>query len=128
VRRIAGIVQEALEVPGGWKKRKWVEAVAIKHDMAWQTIYKWIKKYKKKGLAGLKHSKKNAGKPRAWTPDAIDWWVGLCLKREHREIARDALYDILIIEAYKNNWKIGCYESAMWWLNKKIKSIGPKKG
>lgn len=120
VRRIAGVVQEALEVPGGWKKRKWVEAVAIKNDTTWQTIYKWIKKYEKKGLAGLKHSKKNGGEPRAWTPAAIDWWVGLCLKKEHRKIAKDALYDVLIIEAHKNGWKIGCYESAMWWLNKRV--------
>lgn len=120
VRRIAGIIQEALDVPAGWKKRKWIEAVAIKHDTTWQTIYKWIKKYEKKGLTGIKHCKKNGGEPRVWTPAAIDWWVGLCLKREHRKIARDALYDILIIEAHKNNWKIGCYESAMWWLNKRV--------
>jgi len=120
VRRIAGIVQEALEVPRGWKKSKWMQAVAVKHDTTKPTIYKWIKKYKKQGLAGLQHRKSNRGQPKAWTPEAIDFWVGLCLKRENRKIAKDALYyDILVPEAHKLGWKIGTYESALQWYNKK---------
>jgi putative transposase len=119
VRRIAGIVQDALEVPAGWKKSKWIDAVAIKHDTTRPTIYKWIKKYKKGGLSGLQHTKPNKGKPKKWTPEAIDWWIGLCLKREHRKIAKDALYEILTAEAQKRGWNIGGYESALGWCKKK---------
>ena len=119
VRRIARIVQEALDVPASWKKSKWIDATAVKHDTTRPTIYKWIKKYRKQGLSGLAHTKSNRGRPKVWAPEAIDWWVGLCLRREHRKIAKDALYDILIIEAEKKGWRIGCYESALSWYNKK---------
>jgi putative transposase len=120
VRRIAGIVQDALDVPRGWKKSKWIDAVAIKHGTTRPTIYKWIKKYKKEGLTGLQHTKSNKGKPKKWTPEAIDWWIGLCLKQEHRKIAKDALYEILTVEAQKRGWSIGVYESALGWYNKKV--------
>ncbi len=120
VKRIARIIQEALSVPRGWKKTKWINHVALKHNTTKATIYKWKKKYEKQGLAGIKHTKKNCGYPKAWTHDAINYWIGLCLKREHRKIAKDALYDILVMEAQKRGWKIGGYESALWWLNKRI--------
>jgi len=120
VRRLANMVQESLAVPTGWKKSKWIRAVALKHGTTHQTLYKYIKKYRARGLAGLQHTKKNRGKPRAWQKESLDWWVGLCLKREHRKIAKDALYDILIIEAQKRGWKIGCYESALQWYTKKV--------
>lgn len=112
VQRIARIVQEALDVPKGWKKSKWINAVAVRHDTTRPTIYKWINKYQKKGLVGLSHRKSNRGKPKVWTPEAIDWWVGLCLK--HQRVAKDALYfDTLIPEAGKRGWKIGGYRSAL---------------
>jgi len=120
VRRLANMVQEALTVPRGWKKSKWIRAVAGKHDITHQTLYKYIKRYRAQGLAGLEHTKSNRGAPRAWQAESLDWWVGLCLKREHRKIAKDALYDILIIEAQKQGWKIGCYESALQWHHKKV--------
>ena len=118
VRRIARIVQEALDVPRGWKKSKWINAVAIKYDTTRPTIYKWIKKYQKQGLSGLQHTKGNKGVPKKWTPEALDYYVGLCLK--HHKIAKDALYyDILVPHARKEGWIIGGYESALGWYNKK---------
>lgn len=121
VQKSSKIVQEALDVPRGWKKRTWIEAVAVKHDTTVSTIYRKIQKYQKGGLAGLKHSKPKQAK--AWTPEAIDWWVGLCLKKEHRKLMKDGkkiLYAILQEEANKRGWDIGGYESALWWLKKKI--------
>jgi len=113
------IVQEALNVPSGWKKRAWIEAVAVKHDTSFQTVYRYIKKYEKRGLAGLRHTKSNKNQPKSWTPEAVDWWVGLCLKREHRKVAKDELYGILSIEAHRRGWRIGGYESALWWFRQK---------
>ncbi|MFH2011706.1 MAG: Mu transposase C-terminal domain-containing protein [Pseudomonadota bacterium] len=121
VQKSSRIVQEALNVPRGWKKREWIEAVALKHDTTISTIYRKIQKYEKGGLAGLKHSKPKQAK--TWTPEAIDWWVGLCLKKEHRKLAKDGkkkLYAILQEEATKRGWDIGGYESALWWLKKRV--------
>ena len=121
VQRSSRLVQEALDVPQGWKKRKWIEAVAIKNDTTVSTIYRKIQKYQKGGLAGLKHSKPRRAK--AWSPEAIDWWVGICLKKEHRKLMKDGkkiLYAILREEAKKRGWDIGGYESALWWLKKMV--------
>ena len=113
------IVTEAQNVPQGWKGRAWVADVASRHNTTVSTVYRQIKKYSDKGLAGLKHTKGDR-KPRAWTPEAIDWWVGLCLKREHRNMAKDALYANLVAKSVEMGWKVGSYESALWWLSKKI--------
>jgi len=120
VGKWAKILQEATQIPKGWKKRKWIEAVAVKHDTSFQTIYRRIKAYDRKGLAGLKHTKSNRDLPKAWTTEAIDFWVGLCIKREHRKIAKDALYGMLTVEAAKRGWDIGGYESALWWHRKRV--------
>jgi putative transposase len=120
VRRIANMVQDALCVPSGIKKSKWIRMTAQKHDIHHTTLYKYIKRYQKQGLAGLMHVKKNRGKPRAWDDEALDYWIGLCLKREHRKIAKDALYNILAAEAEKRGWRIGSYESALGWYNEKV--------
>lgn len=120
VRRIAGIVHEALKAPRGVKKRAWIEQVAARHGMAFQTVYRHIAKYEKQGLAGLKHTKGNRRQPKAWTPEAIDWWVGLCLKKEHRKMAKDVLYAILQQEARTRDWQVGGYRSALWWLEKRV--------
>lgn len=118
--RIVKIVQEAMDVPRGWKRRAWVEAVALKHDTTFQTVYLYINKYKKKGLAGLQHTKSTRKRPKAWTPEAVDFWIGLCLKKEHRKVAKDVLYGILATEARKRGWKVGGYRSALWWYEKKV--------
>jgi len=119
VAKWSRIVTEAQNVPQGWKCRAWVEDVAKRYNTTASTIYRQIKKYDEKGLAGLKHTK-GESKPRAWTPEAIDWWVGLVIKREHRNMAKDALYATLVAKSVEMNWDIGCYESALWWLNKKV--------
>jgi len=114
------IIQEAQNPPRGYKRRAWIEAVAVRHNCDWRTIYKKIRLYEKKGLIGLAHHKSTKGKPKVWTPDALDFWVGLNLKRHHRKIAADELYKYLRIEARKRNWQAGSYESALWWLKKKL--------
>jgi len=120
--KILAILRECEDVPRNWAtgKRKWIESVAMRHNVTWQSIYKWMKKYEQKGIAGLRHTKSYADSPRNWTPDAVDFWVSLCGKREHRDANRRALYDnILIIEASRRGWTIGKYESANWWFKKK---------
>jgi len=120
ITRCVRIVQEAMKTPRGWKKRAWIEAVALKHDTTAATIYRYIKRYKKKGLAGLKHTKPTQkDNPKSWTPEAIDFWLGLCLKKEHRKISKDQLYRLLVVEASKRTWRIGSYRSALWWFEKK---------
>lgn len=114
------IIQEAQNPPRGHKRRPWIEAVAVRHNCDWRTIYKKIKIYEKKGLIGLVHRKLTRGKPKVWTPDALDFWVGLNLKRYQRHISVEELYKYLNIEAYKRSWKIGSKESALWWLTKRL--------
>ena len=120
IKRWVKIVQEAQRVPKGWKKRAWIEAVAVKYGTTFQTVYRYLKKYKERGIAGLKHTKKSKDQPRTWSPDAVDFWVGLVLKREHRKIDKKVLYVILREEAAKRGWQIGGYASAMWWLKKRV--------
>ncbi|MBN1830264.1 MAG: Mu transposase C-terminal domain-containing protein [Deltaproteobacteria bacterium] len=120
-RRILEILREAEAVPSGWKKRAWIESVALRYDVTFQSIYRWIKKYEKKGIAGIRHTKSSKGKPRAWDPEAVDHWIGLCLKREHRKIDHRTLYhDCLVVEAARRGWQIGSYESALWWYEKRV--------
>lgn len=79
------IVQEAMNKPQGYKKRAWINEVAERNNTTASTIYRKISKYKKAGLSGLKHTKHNGQiVPKAWDQEAIDWWVGLNLKKEHR--------------------------------------------
>lgn len=119
VAKWSRIVTEAQRVPQGWKGRAWVEDVAKRHNTTASTVYRQIKKYDEKGLAGLRHTKGDR-KPRAWTPEAVDFWVGLCLKREHRNMAKDALYATLVAKSVEMGWKVGTYESALWWFGKKV--------
>lgn len=118
---IVEIVGEAENVPPGYKKTKWVQMVAIRYSRNPATIYRYMRRYDRAGLAGLKHRKSTGGTPRSWNPpEAIDFWVGLCLKREHRNISKEALYECLMIEANKRGWRIGSYRSALWWFDKRV--------
>lgn len=125
IRRILAILREVDDMPRHWSKgkRKYIEAVAIKHSVTWPTIYKWMAKFEKKGIAGVRHTKSYKNEPRKWTPEAVDFWVGLCLKREHRHINRRDLYDILLVESDRREWNIGGYESANWWYEKKANPL-----
>jgi len=122
VKEILGILRETEAVPKDWTlgKRKWIEHVAAKNKIGWQTIYRWQAKYEKCGIAGVEHRKSTRDNPKAWSPEALDWWISLCLKPSHRKIDLKALYeDVLIIEAQRRDWRIGCKESAVWWFNKR---------
>jgi len=121
IRRILAIMREVDDIPRTWAKgrRKWIEAVAIKNEVTWQGIYRWIHKYEKRGIAGLRHEKSTKNQPKKWTPEAIDFWVSLCGKREHRHINRKDLFEILIIEAQRRQWQIGEIASANWWFQKR---------
>lgn len=121
IRDILAILREAEAMPRDWRegKRKWIDQVAARHECAFQTVYRWLGKYRQKGIAGLRHTKASKDKPKTWTPEAIDFWVGLCAKREHRNMDRKDLYLELQIEAQRRQWTIGTYESALWWFRKK---------
>ena len=121
IAKILAILRDVDEMPRDWTKgkRKWVELLAVKYDVTFQSIYRWMKKYDKKGIAGICHRKSTNGLPKKWHPDALEYWISLCLKREHRKIDKKDLYDILIIEARRHRWEIGKYESAMWWFEKR---------
>jgi putative transposase len=120
VGSIARIVQEANSPDPGYKKSKWIELIAIRHNMSVAQIYRYLKRYNQAGLAGLKHRKNTRGRVRSWTPEALDFWVGLCLKREHKDISKDKLYECLTIEARRRGWQIGGYRSALWWFDKRV--------
>lgn len=123
VSKILTVLRDVDGMPWDWTKgkRKWIELIAVKHEVAFQTIYRWIKKYDKKGIGGICHRKSTRGLPRKWSSDALIYWTSLCLKPEHRHIDKRDLYDILKIEARERgrNWQIGGYESALWWFEKR---------
>jgi putative transposase len=116
VQRKARIVEEALAVPGGWGSDKWVQHIAEKYEISRTCVYRYIGRHKKKGLCGLDHTKKNKGEPKAWTPEALNHWIGLCVKREHRKINKKSLYLELQIEANRRGWRIGGLGSGLWQL------------
>ncbi|MEN6422071.1 MAG: DNA-binding protein, partial [Smithella sp.] len=47
IAKILGILREVDAIPRDWSngKRKWIEAVAMRHAVQWQSIYRWMKKY-----------------------------------------------------------------------------------
>jgi putative transposase len=120
VGEIAQIVQEAERVPAGCKRSRWIDMVARRYGKAPATVYRYLQKYERAGLAGLKHRKRTRGQARSWTPEAIDFWLGLVLKKEHRKISKESLFECLQYEAAKRGWQIGGYRSALWWLDKRL--------
>ncbi|MCX5822409.1 MAG: Mu transposase C-terminal domain-containing protein, partial [Deltaproteobacteria bacterium] len=122
VAKILAVLREVDAMPRDFAQGAdaWKNYVALTHGVAKQSIYRWIQKFDKRGIAGLEHRKSNAGKSKAWSSEALDFWIGLTLKPEHRKIDLSALYeDALLIEAGRRGWDIGCYESAVWWHRKK---------
>lgn len=122
VAKILAILREVDAMPREWTKGAdaWKKHVALMHQVAPQSVYRWMKKYDKRGIAGIEHRKATREQPKAWTREALDFWVGLCLKPAHRKIDLSALYeDALVIEAHRRGWNIGCYDSARWWYRKK---------
>ena len=122
VARILAVLREVEAMPREWQKGKdaWIRHVAAKYDCGRQTVYRWIQKYDKRGIAGIEHRKSSREKPKAWTSEALDTWIGMCLKPEHRKMTLRALYDDrLILEAQRRGWMIGCYASAVWWYERR---------
>jgi putative transposase len=116
------IVHQVLNMPGYWTKGKrlWVEKVAKDNKQSFQNVYRLIGKYKKGGALALEHTKSNSGEPTKWTKEALNWWLGMALKQGHENISLKALYeDALVVEAHRQCWNIGCYESAIWWFRQK---------
>jgi len=121
VAKILAILREVDEIPWDWTKgkRKWIGLVALKHDVTFQSVYRYIKRYEAKGIGGICHRKNTKGRAKVWHPDALQFWISICLKREHRHIDKRDLYDHLIIEADRRGWTIGGYGSAIWWYDKR---------
>jgi putative transposase len=117
---IERIVQEALNVPDNYGKCDWANVVAHKYGVSRASVYRYLRKFKETGLAGLRHTKSTKGKPRAWTPEALEFWLGLSLKREHRKISKKALYQALQNEAKKRGWNIGSRKNAYWHLKQRV--------
>ena len=126
VTKILAIVRKGDSMPRTWTKGRsaWISHVAAIHNVAVQSIYRWMKKYNQRGIAGLEHRKSNVGEPKAWTPAALNWWIGQALLPANRKIDLRSLYkDVLIIEAQRRGWHIGCWSSAAWWLREKSRSM-----
>jgi putative transposase len=117
---IARFVQEALRPQNGTGKTKHLRALALREGIHLSTAQRWMKTYREKGHAGLKHTKSTRGQSRAWDEAAIDFWTGLCLKGPHRKIDKGPLYECLCLEAAKRSWRIGSYSSALWWYRKRV--------
>lgn len=112
------ILKDGENHPPGVPKTASRRAAALKAGIDYRTYLYWLNKYNKGGPQGLKHIKSNKGEPRTWDQEAIDFWIGLCLKKAHRKIDKASLYEILCVEAAKKGWRIGGYNSAMWWHRK----------
>jgi len=112
VGRKTRITLDALNVPSGYKKSKWLQEVADSHGVDRSTVYRYLEKYKEGKSQALRHTKSTKGRAIAWTPEALRRWQGLALKREHRHISLKSLYRILVNEANEKGWKTGGYSNA----------------
>jgi putative transposase len=123
VAKCVKIVQDAQNIPKGWKKRAWIEHVARENELkSFQQVYRYLEIYREKGIAGFHHVKSTRKQPKSWSQEAVDFWIGLCLKKEHRKLSKDGkkqLYSYLQEEAQVRKWDIGGYESALWWFKKR---------
>jgi len=120
IKRKLAALRDLDNIPFGWTKNQCLQAVATKHGVTKRTLFEWDKRYKKKGIAGLRHTKPYAGEPRQWTPEALAFWISLIVKREHRRIKIKDLYPIFVIEANTREWKIGGLKSAYYWVKIKF--------
>ncbi len=117
------ILTDLEKMPRDWAlgRRKYVEAVAAKHGVSYQQVYKLQKKKDLEGLSGLRHTKSYKGKARKWSSmEPIDYYCGLKLKRAHRKMDNKTIYAELVIEADRRGWEIGSRESAEWWYKQKV--------
>ena len=120
VARKSMIIQEALAVPKGFKKRAWVGIVGNKYGLHRSTVYDYIRKFEGKGLSGLRHTRSTKDRPKVWASEALKYWIGLVIKRAHRKISKRSLYEILRGEAERCGWEIGTYKNACRWVSKLV--------
>jgi predicted DNA-binding transcriptional regulator AlpA len=120
VSRDYALVQEALQPPAGLGKSAWISAVAIKNGLSRAQLYRKIQKFNSGGIARFRRTRSTRDQARRWDAEALKRWIGLVLKKEHRKIGRKGLYLILQSEAAKQGWKVGSYQSALWWLARTI--------
>ena len=112
VARRKRAVQEALKPPEGWTRKEWIELhVGPRYSATRATVYRWIKRYQEESLAGLATKKGKRG-PRAWDEEAIRYWQGMVLKREHRSYSINALFERFKRVAEREGWNIGGRTSA----------------
>ncbi len=123
VQRCTTIVREAVAVPPGWKHKEWKEHVANKHGIALQTVYKLIARQAAGGIAAHRHTKKNKGTPKIWDQQALEFGIGLALKRQHRKMSEKAMYKAVQAEAKLRGWAIGGYRSFCTHLSQKLNPL-----
>ena len=126
VTKILRIVCEAETMPRTWNKgvHAWKKHVAIKHGVALQSLYRWLVRYNEREIAGLVHTKKNKGQPKAWTPEGLNFWICLCLRPSFRWMPLKMLFEeFLFREAQIRSWNIGGFSSAIWWCRKKATPV-----
>ncbi|MDY6895906.1 MAG: helix-turn-helix domain-containing protein, partial [Thermotogota bacterium] len=112
VGRKTKLVLEALNVAPCRKKGDCIQNIAQKYNLSRPTVYRLLKQYKENGASGFAPIRSTRGVARSWSNEALDFWIGLVLKREHRKISKKGLYGILENEATKKGWKIGSYPNA----------------
>jgi len=114
--RRANAVSEALHVPANWKMKDWQKKTALKYETTYSTLRRWINKETEGGIDNLRHGNTRISRTVAWDKEAINFWKGLYLKKQHRKISKKGLYQFLKEEAKKQGWRVGSYESALQYL------------
>lgn len=110
------IIEEAMDVPSGWKVKKWQMMVAHKYGVHYATLRRWIERVERAGVMGLVH--KSTGKDRmiTWSEEGLNALRGFFLKRENRKMSKKQIYVFLKADAEKKGYKIGSYSSALAYL------------
>jgi putative transposase len=125
VNKKSQAVQEAVNVPAGWLVKKWQEAVAVKYEITYSTLRRWIEKFEKGGVTKLLHQNKVTKRSVKWDEEAVDYLRGLYLKAEHRKMSVKALYRFMKAEAQRKGWRIGGYGSALLYIKEIENQMSP---
>jgi len=123
VQRCVAIVRQALDVPADWKPKAWKEQVALRHGIRVSTVYKYIARQEARGISAHRHTKANKGQPKIWDMAALEFGVGLALKRQHRKLSQKAVYRAVRDEAALRGWAVGGYRSFCIHLSKKLNPL-----
>jgi len=90
-------IQKALSCPAGTKKSEWIRQVASEFGISHKTLYRDLKIYREKGLAGLVNPREKKGLV-AWDKEAIEFMQGVYLKavRECGQVSKRRAYQAVI--------------------------------